>query len=115
MRGKLVTVATVGIAVLGACTVTAPITGQFDNGEPISGMATGSLGGGTVMVQSQAGQSCEGEYNPFSEARELTIQLVCDDGRTGVAQVTRNEDLVSGEGKFELSDGRAGTFTFAAD
>lgn len=93
--------------------MTAPVTGQMESGEPISGIASAGLDGkGTVRVEG-AGFECNGTYNAFSEAPILTIPLVCSNGLTALAQVNRSEDLMSGNGDFELSDGRVGKFEFA--
>ena len=101
------------LLILSACTVRAPIEGQFENGEPISGVATATMEKGTVEVRSEkTGLVCEGSYNPVSQAKEWTVPLECNDGRTGTAQVHRSDDLTSGNGTFRLSDGRTGQFKF---
>ena len=97
---------------LGACSVTAPITGQMSTGEAITGVAVGSMSGGRVDVHIDGGASCTGAYDAMSRARELSIPLVCDSGETVLAQVSRAPDLMSGAGTFEMSDGRTGTFMF---
>lgn len=109
MRALLILVA---LASLAGCTVKAPIKGQMSTGEAITGIATGSMSGGTVEVMVENGPSCHGPYNAKSRARELSVHLTCDNGTTALAQVSRAPDLMSGQGTFETSDGRAGTFIY---
>ncbi len=103
------------IVFLTACSVRAPIKGEFNNGDPISGVAVGYLSGnGTIKVETKDGIKCEGEYNALSQAKELTIYLDCQNDLTAKAQVTRDDNLQSGEGTFEMSNGRKGTISFEA-
>ena len=103
------------LAAVSACSVSAPVTGSMATGEPVTGVAAASMSsGGTVEVQSD-GMICRGTYDAFSPAPLLSVPLACDDGVTGMAQVERSEDLMSGAGTFELSDGRSGTFTYAVE
>lgn len=105
----------VPIIALCGCSISAPITGNLSTGEPISGMATGSISGeGTVEVQAKH-VTCNGSYNPLSEAEILTVPLNCSDGATGLAQVTRDPSRTSGKGDFELSNGMTGNFEFAVE
>ena len=81
----------------------------------MTGVAVASMSsGGTVEVQSQ-GVICRGTYDAFSPAPLLSVPLACEGDVTGLAQVERSEDLMSGAGTFELSDGRSGTFSYAVE
>jgi hypothetical protein len=115
MKGRLVTLAIAGIAVLSACSVRTHITGNFENGEPISGWATESPGGATMDLEFEAGGTCKGDYNPQVESLEITLQVACDDGRTGVVRMTRQKSPKAVWGEIELSDGRTGKLYFGID
>jgi hypothetical protein len=102
-------------ALLGACSITAPINGTFEDGDKFAGAAVASLTGGSIDVAAETGLACRGTYDPFDRSRRLSVALDCDDGQTARADIVRNADLQSGRGRFTLSGGRSGTFTFAAE
>jgi hypothetical protein len=115
MKGRLITLAIVGIAVLSACSVRTQVTGNFTNGEAISGWATESPGGSSMSLQFEAGGFCEGDYDAQVDGLELTLRLTCDGGRTAVVRMTRQTSPKAVWGEIELSDGRTGKLYFGLD
>ena len=98
---------------LSACgSVEVPVAGQLDNGEAFEGYARASMQEGIFMVTSTGGYSCKGEYDQFSRAKRLYLNLACSNGLTGDASIIRDNDLLGGQGTVELSNGQRGTIVY---
>ncbi len=93
--------------------LTFEITGQMDNGEPITGTGVARLdGNGTIEVGTDE-VTCTGTYDSMDmKSLQLTIPLTCSNGMTGVVNVTRNSDLISGYGTFVIGGKYPGTFEY---
>ena len=115
MKAKLIILATVGMAFLTACSVKTPFGGKLENGGTISGFATEGPSGGTIALKIEAGESCNGDYETRTDTTELTIQITCDNGKTGTVRMSRKKDIQHVWSTIELSDGRMGTLDFNQD
>lgn len=92
------------------CATTIPVAVITRDGHILRGENTVSMASGTFSV-TDGKLSCSGSYNPLNESRTITVTVICNDGRTGIAIATRDSAL-SGGGKVTLSDGSEGTFIF---
>ena len=99
-----------------AIELSVPVNGKVA-GEFASGIATArGDGNGTFWVQTKpGGPRCEGKYDSLDTSRELTVSLVCNDGRTGTVLIRRRESLVGGTALATLSDGSKGQFVYGKD
>lgn len=55
---------------------------------------------------------CVGSYDGTDTSRTITIPVLCNDGRKGLATVTRNDRGDGGGGRFTLNDGMTGDVIF---
>lgn len=92
---------------LTGCSVsTALVVQTEDQKDPLMGTATASLTRGDFAVENLSGMSCNGTYDQFTQSPVLKVNFVCNDGRTGSAQVVRTgANLENGSGSGKLSDG----------
>lgn len=93
-----------------ACAVTVPVAVISAKGQILRGENTASLSGGSFSA-TDGNLTCSGTYDAMNRSRTITVTLVCNDGRTGIAIATR-DGPTSGGGKVTLSDGTEGTFIF---
>lgn len=100
------------IAALGGCATTIPVAVITKDGRTLRGTNTVSMAEGSFSV-GDGKLICSGSYPPLNNAPTITVTLVCNDGRTGIAIATRDSSL-SGGGKVTLSDGSEGTFVFGS-
>lgn len=98
---------------LSACgSITVPAAGVTSTGETFRGSATASASAGTFEMTGSSGVQCSGTYDQFSTAKRLTIPFKCTDGKSGSADLVRDNDLVGGEGSITFSDGTTGTIKY---
>ncbi len=95
---------------LSGCATTIPVAVITRDGRILRGENHASLTSGSFMV-TDGKLTCTGSYNPLNTSHTITVSLVCNDGRTGIAIATR-DTATSGGGKVTLSDGSEGTFIF---
>jgi hypothetical protein len=106
----------VAAILLGGCSVTAPVAVITKSGQILRGTATGTMSGGSFEA-TNGKLTCSGTYDPTTGSITLSAKVLCNDGRTGLAIVTRDRGLQSGSGRIRLSDGSEADFVFgpAAD
>ena len=97
-------------AQLAGCSMTIPVAVIGQNGMILRGENTVSLTGGSFSV-TNGRLTCTGSYNAYNSSPTITIPIVCNDGRTGIAMATRDSSY-SGGGKVRLSDGTEADFIF---
>ena len=97
---------------LPGCAQTLPVVVMTKGGQVLRGTNTVSMTDGSFSV-TDGKLTCSGSYNPLNNAQTITVTLVCNDGRTGIAIATRDSTM-SGGGHVQLSDGTDGTFAFGA-
>lgn len=109
----------VGVLVLvlvcaGCAKITVPVSGRI-GGQPVSGETSGTVTGeGVFAVTLANGGRCSGTYDPLTMVKKFTVPVECTDGRTGVLDVERKDDGVSGTATGRLSDGTLGQFVFGS-
>lgn len=99
------------IAMISACSVTAPVAAISESGEIMRDQATATLEEGAYFV-SDGQVSCAGNYNPLCGSPTIPLSILCDDGRTGIGSATRTASGTSGSGQFSMSDGSQWRFVF---
>lgn len=110
MRLILVVVAAVAVA---GCSQTFPVVvmGKDLPGGIMRGEGYVDLSGGRFNV-SGGGLSCGGTYDGLDSSTTITIPILCNDGRKGIASATRQKGGRGGGGTVTLSDGTTGQFIF---
>jgi hypothetical protein len=98
---------------LAGCTVTEPVAIITKNGQILRGTATASLSGGSFIV-TDGPLSCSGTYDSMTGSTTISMKVLCSDGRTGLAMVTRDKGLQSGSGRVRLSDGTEADFVIGS-
>lgn len=90
-----------------------PVSGQMGDGTPMNGQAVAKLNGeGSFFVAEPGGLRCDGRYDSRNSDPTLIVPVVCTDGTTGEAVITRQMDMMSGTVIARLDDGRTGQFVF---
>ena len=90
-----------------------PVTGQLSNGSAAFGQATARSDGlGTFWVKVPGAERCGGNYRVGDSSQTSVVPVLCNDGRSGEAVITRQADLMSGSAIVKLSDGTKGQFVF---
>jgi hypothetical protein len=102
--------AALAATMLAGCSTTIPVAVIGQNGMILRGENTISVSGGSFSV-TDGKLTCTGSYNALNQSQTITIPIICNDGRTGIAQSTRDSSL-SGGGKVRLSDGSEADFIF---
>lgn len=104
----------VGLSLLiaGCARITVPVHGKLSDGTVASGAATASINGDGDFYVDVAGLRCSGKYDAMDMKRSITVPVTCPDGRTGVADVRRSPDGMSGTARIALADGTTGQFVF---
>lgn len=74
---------------LAGCSGTVPVSGETADGEQFSGTFTRRTNGlgSAVALRSDKGAVCEGQWS-LDERSTGSVVIVCDDGRTGTAELT---------------------------
>jgi hypothetical protein len=96
---------------LAGCSVTQPLAVITKNGQILRGTTTADLSGGSFQA-SDGKLTCSGSYDPTTGSITLNVKVTCNDGRTGIAMVTRERGLQSGSGRVRLSDGSEADLVF---
>lgn len=96
---------------LGACAITQPVAVISKNGQVLRGTVTAQLSGGSFEV-TDGKLTCGGTYDSLTESVTLNAKVLCSDGRTGFAIITRDRGLQSGSGRVRLSDGSEADLVF---
>lgn len=97
-------------AALAGCSRTVPVAVIHQDGTILRGVNTFSPAGGSFSV-TDGKLTCAGSYDPFNTSPTITVPVVCNDGRTGIAISTR-DTARSGGGKVRFSDGTEADFIF---
>lgn len=88
---------------------------KTSDGQILSGTTTASLSGGTFRVQNTDGSLvCSGSYDVLTRNPTISAPVECNDGRFGVAKVTRTPDWKGGAGTVKLSDGSSANVGFGS-
>ncbi len=87
------------------------VVGKDLPGGIMRGEAVATLSGGTFSV-SGGRLRCAGDYPVNAASDTITIPVLCNDGRKGIVNATRDRDRQGGGGRFTLSDGTTGDFIF---
>jgi hypothetical protein len=97
------------------CAVTLPVAvvGKGVPGGVMRGTTTAALSGGSFNV-SNGSLSCGGGYNALDTSPTISIPVLCNDGRKGIVNATRDNSGMSGGGHFTLTDGTTGDFIFGS-
>jgi hypothetical protein len=98
-------VAIVGCFAVSACTIQVPATAMSSDGIYMEGFARASMSEGKFYLASDAGDTCNGNYDPFNTALIISISVNCGPGKSGFVTVQRTPDLQSGTGRGKMSDG----------
>lgn len=110
MFWRLVQLACVAVMVLG-CSITQPVAVIDKKGMVLRGTATATLTGGSFQA-TNGKLTCSGTYDSTSGSITLNAKVICSDGRTGFAIITRDKGLQSGAGRVRLTDGTEADFIF---
>ena len=97
------------------CTNTQPVVliGQY--GQIMHGSTTTSFSLITVAM-SDGAVTCNAKRDGMdTTAPEVTMALVCSDGRRGIATVQRQEGAAAGGGSVRFTDGTLATFIYGPD
>lgn len=107
-----VRVSLIAVLSLSACSLTLPVTGQFnEGGEKFRGEATGRMdGSGTITIRSTTGASCNGAFQYASSKVTGEGGFKCSDGRVGDFFFTSKG--TEGEGFGKTTDGKLFEFRF---
>jgi len=107
---KMSTVGMPLFVLLGACSLTLPVSGQFTDGsETFTGTATGELdSAGELVITSNIGTVCSGIF-VYTSTRTGEGTFTCNDGRSGAFSFVSTGSRGTGTG---IIGGRAITFTF---
>jgi hypothetical protein len=100
------------LALVGCGEITVPIRGQIGTEQAIGLVTARFNGAGTFTITTESRLECEGTYDSWTRALTITAPVVCNDGRTGTAIITRLPDLYSGTVTGTLSDGTEGKLVF---
>jgi hypothetical protein len=99
------------VLLLCGCSVTQPVAVITKQGQILRGSTTADLSGGSFEA-TDGKLTCSGTYDPTTGSITLSVKVLCNDGRTGFAIVTRDRGLQSGSGRIRLSDGTEADFVF---
>lgn len=105
----------IAVTALAGCAteIKVPVSGQLDDGSPISGQAVANLSGaGTFFVAQPGGLRCDGSYDSLLDDPTLILPITCSDGRTGEAIITRELNGLNGTAIATLSDGTRAQMVF---
>ena len=99
------------VGTLSACSVTKPVVIVGEEGI-MRGHATATLFSGGSFEVSNDKMVCAGSYDSLSMSPTITMIVQCNDGRKGIATVTRDLSGESGHGRVRLSDGMEADLIF---
>ncbi len=83
----------VALLALGGCTATVPVAGETADGEKFTGTFStpgDGRGGGALALSGDKGAVCDGRWQLDAD-RLGSIVVVCEDGRTGTAELSARE------------------------
>ena len=95
---------------LGGCAITKPVAVVSKEGI-MRGTATATLSGGSFRVSDDK-KVCVGSYNSLDTSPTISMIVQCDDGRKGIAIVTRDQSGLSGHGRVRMNDGTEADLIF---
>ena len=97
------------------CTNTQPVVliGQY--GQILRGSTTTSFSMISFSLSDGATSCAAKREGMDNTAAEVTMALVCSDGRRGIATVQRQEGAASGGGSVRFTDGTLATFIYGPD
>lgn len=98
-----------------ATSFTTPAAVRVAGGAMLIGSTTASLDGGHFSVTDGAKLTCGGTYDPKDNSPTLQATFACNDGRTGIVDITRNPGGLGGTGVVVLSDGTRGFAAFGSN
>lgn len=98
------------LALLSGCAVTKPVAVVSEEGI-MRGTATATLAGGSFRVSDDK-KVCVGSYNSLDTSPTISMVVQCDDGRKGIAIVTRDQSGLSGHGRVRMNDGTEADLIF---
>ena len=75
------------------------------------GTVTATLSGGSFRVSDQK-NVCVGSYDSITTNPIISMVVQCDDGRKGIAVVTRDPGGTSGHGRVRMNDGTEADLIF---
>jgi hypothetical protein len=110
---KTTIIVAVLLMVLSSCAMTLPVVVIGKDGHVLKGTATAAMNGGSFSA-TDGKLTCGGNYDDWSMAHTLTMQVLCSDGRKGIVIATRDAGPGggSGHGTVHLNDGSEWTFVF---
>ena len=92
------------------CAITKPVAVVSKEGI-MRGTATATLSGGSFRV-SDYKKVCVGSYDSLDTSSTISMVIQCDDGRKGIAIVTRDPSGLSGHGRVRMNDGTEADLIF---
>jgi hypothetical protein len=97
------------------CTNTQPVVliGQY--GQILRGSTTTSFSVITVTLSDGAVNCAAKRDGMDTTAPEITMALLCSDGRRGIATIQRQDGAASGGGSVRFTDGTLATFIYGPD
>jgi hypothetical protein len=107
----LKTLPSLALLCLTACAKTEPVVVIGKDGLTLKGTATGALSGGRFTA-TDGKLTCGGTYNSMNYSATISMQVLCSDGRKGIATATRESSGIAGHGNVVLNDGSEWTFIF---
>ena len=98
------------LLLVSGCAITMPIAVVSKDGI-MRGTATATLSGGSFRVSDDK-KVCTGSYDSLDTNPTISMVVQCDDGKKGIAIVTRDRSGLSGHGRVRLSDGTEADLIF---
>lgn len=98
------------LLLISGCAITKPVAVVSKDGV-MRGTVTSSLSGGTFIV-SDANKICSGSYDSLDTNPTISMVVQCDDGKKGIAVVTRDRSGLSGHGRVRMNDGTEADLIF---
>ena len=96
------------------CTNTQPVMMIGQYGQILRGSTTTTFSTITFTV-SDGATTCTAGHDGMDTAPEITMALVCSDGRRGIATIQRQDGAKSGGGTVRFSDGLQANFIYGPD
>ena len=110
MRSSIPAVSLLAL-LISACTTTWPVAVISEKGQVLRGTATAGFGSGSFQV-TDGKLTCAGTYDSLELSLTISMAVLCNDGRKGIAIVTRESNGQSGAGRVRLNDGTASDLVF---
>lgn len=95
--------------------ITLPAAVKMEDGTALVGTTTAAASGGKFEVAtSNRSLICNGTYDAFDTSPSIIVPVVCTDGQSGTASITRTPNGMAGYGIATLSSGQKGVVGFGS-